>query len=816
MEQKLAVLQEQLQENFQEYFREYFKEVIPLGNLHILEQNNASEILAIFLSLDTQGFNTFWQSETLQQLCEKYCKTLSFKGIMQVQYTLLLNLQKAFFANPKATQELLKDTLINLETLKRENLTKSVLLDSIKTYFNRLIETKIAEICNPPKETSPRDSTFTAQKVLLEDFLEESLKILHSQQTTLKERITKDFAHLLPILLPLESLLQKAKNQHFSLGVTGVLSSGKSTLLNALLGKEILGSSTIPETASLTLLKYAKTPSACVSFWNTQEWEDLKSTMNETTLNALFNNPEFKETFKTFVQDSTQSLNINIDELPKYTSANHPSKICNLIKETTLFTPLKFLENNVEIVDTPGLDDPIIQREEITKSYLAKCDLLIHAMNASQSATQVDRDFILQTLQNANLSRILILLTHADLLEKNELEAALNYTKESIKESIKTSLQNSQNTQNNTLELLFARLDFIALASYPALICQSNPKKAQELGYSLEDSNFNALITYLNQTLLGKNSTKAKDIIYLCAQGFKRIHQSILDSITLEQSLLFAKADEVEAQITKAKQEKERSQDALDSAKNALDSAKMQLKDFSTTLQNQLNQKLQNAQSILSERVFADIIYEYEKGRIPTNERLEYLLDLGLKDLLSEILRFSAQSLDKKISQLSLQFQTHLENIALSSNAETLQNKNFNLHLNPILLQKTKLKILNKVIKSAKSFNKNKQDALKNTLEADFKEGFLEFINALVCESNAVESQYITHFSNLLDSAQTQLELDLQSKENILQNALNNLHINATQKQQREQILRETSEFLNAQIKECQTLQYYVTRGENA
>ena len=792
----------------EEQFKDYYKEVMPLGNLHILEHRNASEILAIFLSLDLQGFNAFWKSQTLQQLCETYCKTLSFKGIMQVQYTLLLNVQNAFLNHSQSIQEILKNVLLNFEILERENLTKNVLLEPIKQYFNALIHAKISHNHHLKKD-SIQHFKETIPQAFLKDFLNESLNILQTHQKILKDYIAKDFSYLAPNLSLLESLLQKVQNQHFRIGITGVFSSGKSTLLNALLGEEILGTSTIPETANLTLLKYAKTPSVCVSFWNTQEWEDLKSTMEESHLNALFKNAEFSETFKECVKDTTHTLEISLDEMSKYTSANHSSKICNLIKETTLFTPLKFLEKNVEIVDTPGLDDPMIQREEITKKSLEKCDLLIHAMNAAQSATQMDRDFILQALQNANLCRILIVLTHADLLEKQELEVALNYTKESIWQSIKTALQNSPSHKD--LELLFGRIDFIALGSYPALISQTDPKKAKELGYNLKDSNFNAFIAYLDKTLLGQNSTQAKDMIYLCAQGFKRVYQKIENAITLEQSLLFAKKGEIQAQILKAQQEKEQSQDVLNCAKDALNFAKTQLKDFSSTLQNQLHQKLENAQNVLSERVFADVVYDYEKGRIPSNERLEYLLELGLKDLLSEILRFSAQSLEKKISQLSLQLKTHLQNITTNDN-NTLQNKDFNLYLNPTLLQKTKLKILQRVIKTAKSFNKTKQNVFKSTLEEDFKEGFLEFIASLIHQSNVLEGKYIAYFEGILDVAQEQLELDLKSKENVLQNALNHLHTNIAQ--QRGEILSQAFRFLQVQMAECQMLQHYATREE--
>lgn len=51
-----------------------------------------------------------------------------------------------------------------------------------------------------------------------------------------------------------------------------------------------------------------------------------------------------------------------------------------------------------------------------------------------------------------------------------------------------------------------------------------------------------------------------------------------------------------------------------------------------------------------------------------------------------------------------------------------------------------------------------------------------------MAESNEIKNKYITYFANLLDSSKEQLELDLQSKENILQSALSNLDLNTNQK----------------------------------
>ncbi len=47
-------------------------------------------------------------------------------------------------------------------------------------------------------------------------------------------------------------------------------------MLNALLGQEVLGTSVVPETANLTLIKYAQNPYAVVNFWNAKEWSKIE------------------------------------------------------------------------------------------------------------------------------------------------------------------------------------------------------------------------------------------------------------------------------------------------------------------------------------------------------------------------------------------------------------------------------------------------------------------------------------------------------------------------------------------------------------
>lgn len=135
------------------------------------------------------------------------------------------------------------------------------------------------------------------------------------------------------------------------------------------------------------------------------------------------------------------------------------------------------------------------------------------------------------------------------------------------------------------------------------MLAQTNPQKAKELGFSLESSNFNALLDYLNQTLLGGNSTKAKDLIFLSAQGFVRVFENIKSACVLEKSLLFAKESEIKKLIEEAKIEQEQSLTKLQETKESLNNATQQLQTYLETLQKELNQKLELSKNILSERI---------------------------------------------------------------------------------------------------------------------------------------------------------------------------------------------------------------------
>ncbi|EAL6610247.1 ATP-binding protein, partial [Campylobacter jejuni] len=230
----------------------------------------------------------------------------------------------------------------------------------------------------------------------------------------------------------LQKTLEKFQNLEFNIAITGVMNAGKSSLLNALLKEDFLGVSNIPETANLTVLSYGKSEEAKIYFWDKKEWQNiLESSHFNADLKEFIDKLDKSVNIEDFIKVKPLIQNIALCELKDFSSAKN--KISALIKKIEIKSHLEFLKNNISIVDTPGLDDVVVQREIVTNEYLRESDFLIHLMNASQSLTQKDADFLVHCLLNSRLSKFLIVLTKADLLSKKDLEEVIVYTKESLK-----------------------------------------------------------------------------------------------------------------------------------------------------------------------------------------------------------------------------------------------------------------------------------------------------------------------------------------------------------------------------------------------
>lgn len=565
-----------------------------------------------------------------------------------------------------------------------------------------------------------------------------------------------------------QNLLQKINNNAFSIGITGVMNAGKSTMLNALLGKEVLGTSVVPETANLTIIKYSKTPHARVNFWTKSEWDRIENSAShlpsikefiDLTKNA------FKDNLDTFITQNGHFVNISPDELVSYTSAKHSNLKCNLVKSVELFSDLDFVKDGVQIVDTPGLDDPVVQREEITKDYLHDCDVMIHLMNVNQSATEKDVDFIIDSLTYQHIARLLIVITRIDTVSENELNEVVEYTKKSIHARLE------ENNQEAKFNNIISKIDFLPIAGKLALMHRTNQEKeALSLGYSLEKTGILQIEKYLQDVLFGSTSEKNTLLLQSCYKEFNFMVEYLLSTYAENMQNLGKSVNELKEQLSKTVEENKHNFEQINQIHMQIDQAKYSLSEYFKTLQKFVQNKFLSLKNIIIQRINDDVSYEWRKNKQkPTQNRIKSMIQTAMKDGIIDIVRdyryeFSKrmQSEMEQISQISSVLNTHQD--ANSYDAKEYFEQNFSGSFLSGSYEVTNQRVL-------KELAKVKKDDIENfavNLDKIFTDTINDLSLILLPTLQNINENLLQGFITLASKPTNELKQVMQQKENIL------------------------------------------------
>jgi GTP-binding protein EngB required for normal cell division len=200
----------------------------------------------------------------------------------------------------------------------------------------------------------------------------------------------------------LSMILDRLEDNSFEIGLVGRVSSGKSSLLNAMLGTEVLPVGVTPITAVPTRLQYGEVTAAHVWFANRQpERFDLSQL------------PEFV----------AERLNPGNEK--------HVTRIVVQISSPRL-------REGIAFVDTPGLGSLATRGAAETLAYLPRCDLGVVLIDAGSTLTPDDLQTI-QILYDAAIPAT-VLLSKADLLNAEDRTRVIAYVKDHIKEELNLDL----------------------------------------------------------------------------------------------------------------------------------------------------------------------------------------------------------------------------------------------------------------------------------------------------------------------------------------------------------------------------------------
>lgn len=592
------------------------------------------------MSLNRKTFDAMASLKSFHELCERLTQSKidSLDSLYHIQHSII----KHFLEHRcKSTVNHLHKSLTYLQT---EGLIDKLSFEKLVSLFHSsvFVEEKAKEL---PAETVKQN-------------FQEAKQSIFSDIDELKSVLSKSDE--------LENIVNYLNNQKFSIGITGVMNAGKSTMLNALIGKEILGTSVIPETANLTIVKYSKTPSAKVVYWNASEWHHIQeSAKNVHAIDTFVKETKkhFIESLNDYILDVSREEEIEVQELSLYTSASLSDKKCNLVKYVELGSDLHFLEDSIEIVDTPGLDDIVIQREEITKEYLAKCDVMIHLMNVSQSATHKDIEFIIDAVLYQNITKVLIVITRVDMVSAKDVQEVIAYTKQSI--SSKLHEQNS----DSKLDFVMQSLQFIALSAKMALLHKTGHKQeAEDAGYTLEKTGILKVENYLQEMLFSNKNERGSLILRSAKNRLGSVVKTQLEELKLESSLLFKTKDEADKELLLLKSKKTKQEETLKYLEYQITGYEAEITNYLERLQHFLNNELQTLQSIIKQRLMDETFYSLETNKkTPKLSDQSRIIQTALKNGIVDIIREYRYKFIKKSTKISQSIALQYDDISPTS-----------------------------------------------------------------------------------------------------------------------------------------------------
>lgn len=257
----------------------------------------------------------------------------------------------------------------------------------------------------------------------------------------------------------LEELSSGINKEKITIGVVGQIKSGKSTFLNALIfGKEVLSTDVNPETATLTFIQYADETKAIVEFYDLNDLEEIrkfsKQSVNFPEVNAA------KKLYQAYEENKDEydrllggKKTISLQNLKDYTSKN--GRYVHLTKSVTLnFNSEKL--RDVNIVDTPGFNDPVISRELITQSFLADSDVVIILLSALRPLDKTDKELIFDKIKAAGTGKVVIIINKYDeiLDEVGTEDKVIAYVKKTFEDTLKKNNQSYQEILKDTKILM--------------------------------------------------------------------------------------------------------------------------------------------------------------------------------------------------------------------------------------------------------------------------------------------------------------------------------------------------------------------------
>jgi len=271
----------------------------------------------------------------------------------------------------------------------------------------------------------------------------------------------------------------------FNLVILGQFKRGKTTLINSLIGREILPSSVVPLTSVVTILKHA----------------------DEVACNI-------------YMQDGSNKI-VRLEELTDYITEKGNPKNIKDVRCARIQYPSPFLAKGMLLVDTPGVGSTFLHNTETTYEFLDHLDAALFLMSADVPISQVEKE-LLDTIKGST-QKIFFVLNKIDNLNPQEIDEISAFNKQVL------------------VEMGFTVQEILPVSAREALRA-----KAANNEVLLSQSGLPNLEEALNRFL---SLEKGNIVLNTAISKIRRITTQILSQIAIEKKTLVASGEELENKI---------------------------------------------------------------------------------------------------------------------------------------------------------------------------------------------------------------------------------------------------------------------------
>ena len=303
-----------------------------------------------------------------------------------------------------------------------------------------------------------------------------------------------------------KELIDKLEKDILTIGVIGQIKCGKSTFLNSFVFEDmVLPAATTPMTAALSVITYGEQKKVVAEFYTNDEWEEQKaqaarSLDDDDVARDTMAKSKIKAAKELVSKASRLGSNLrdylgktkedSFENIIEYVGAD--GKYVSITKSVKIYYPKEYLKG-VEIVDTPGFNDPIVSREERTKEFLKKADVVLMMLYAGRPFDATDRDIIFKNVSQCGIGKVLIGINKYDIPYCSDVNPE---DEEQIKDYVKSEIAKAcRESNDNTLSDILSEAEPIPLSAEMALLSELpmskvNSEEALSFAWNRHCSNF--------------------------------------------------------------------------------------------------------------------------------------------------------------------------------------------------------------------------------------------------------------------------------------------------------------------------------------